>query len=93
MDSVDSVISRGPLSVDRQSRRRWQVKNTLLAKRLKWGPCLGNCGDERPLGREVRSGTQGAGPWAGLTVLLLQFEVATILNLNLQRSMEMEGFI
>lgn len=67
---MDSVISRRLLSADRQSRRRWQVKNSLLAKRLRCGPCYGNCSDERPLGQEVRSGTQGAGPLAGLTPLL-----------------------
>lgn len=52
---MDSVISRGPLSADRQSGRRWQVKNTLLAKRLRWGPRHGNCSDARPLGQEVRN--------------------------------------
>lgn len=64
---MDSVISRRALSADRQSGRRWQVKNSLLAKRLRCGPCYGNCSDERPLGQEVRSGTQGAGPLVGLT--------------------------
>lgn len=44
---MDSVISRGPLSADRQSGRRWQVKNTLFAKSLRWGLCLGNCSNER----------------------------------------------
>lgn len=32
---MDSVISPGPLSADRQSGRRWQVKNTLLAEQLR----------------------------------------------------------
>lgn len=39
---MDSVISLGPLFADRQSGRRWQVKNTLLARRLRWGLCSGN---------------------------------------------------
>lgn len=38
---MDSVISQGPLSADRQSGRRWQVKNTLLAKRLRRGRAVG----------------------------------------------------
>jgi hypothetical protein len=51
---MDSVILKGPLSTDRQSGRRWQVKNTLLAKRLRWGPCHENGSDERPLEQEPK---------------------------------------
>lgn len=75
---MDSVILQGPLSADRQSGRRWQVKNTLLAKRLRWGPCHGSCSDERPLGHGVRSGSQGAGPSLAKPPFCLQFELATI---------------
>lgn len=63
---MDSVISPGPLSADGQSGRRWQVKNTLLAKRLRWGPCHENYSDEKLLGQEISNGTKGAEPSASL---------------------------
>lgn len=67
---MDSVISQRPLSADRQSGRRWQVKNILLAKSLRWGLCRGNCSNERPLVQEVRSETHSVGLSADLTSLL-----------------------
>lgn len=63
---MDSVISPGPLSADGQSGRRWQVKNTLLAKRLRCGPCHENYSDQKPLRQEISNGTKGAGPSASL---------------------------
>lgn len=88
---MDSVISKGPLSADRQSGRRWQVKNTLLAKRLRRGPCCGNRSDKRLWDKKSRVGPNLLDLRLAKPLVCLQFELATILNLNLQRTMGMEG--
>lgn len=78
---MDSVISPGPLSADRQSGRRWQVTNTLLAERLRWGPATGVPGR-----RDLRDRKSGVEPD------VLDFSHSLASKYNLQKSWEMEGF-
>lgn len=90
---MDFVISQGPLSADRQSGRRQQVKNTQLATRLRWGPCCGNCSDRRLGDKKSPVEPKELDLRLAKPLLCLQLELATMLNLNLRRSMRVEGLL